>query len=260
MARLWSQVALVTGAGRGIGRAIARRFAAEGAYVVAADIDVVAADEVVAEIRADDGEAEALQVDMGDLEAVSAMIRGVTETQDTLDILVNNAAVTRNIDFFSVRPEDWDAIHRVNARGLFFCMQTAAAAMRERGGGCIVNIASIAGKGYPGTSNIAYAGSKGAVIAMTRIAAHVLGRYNINVNAICPGVTRTDLYYQVVRERAEAAGRLEAEVMTAFDGNIPIGRSNEPDDIADLAVFLASEEARNVTGQSWNVDGGLMWD
>jgi NAD(P)-dependent dehydrogenase (short-subunit alcohol dehydrogenase family) len=260
MARLWSQVALVTGAGRGIGRAIAQRFAAEGAYVVAADIDGATADEVVAEIRADGGEAEALQVDMGDLAAVTAMIHGVAEAQDALDILVNNAAVTRNIDFFSVRPEDWDAIHRVNARGLFFCMQTAAAVMRERGGGRILNIASIAGKGYAGTSNIAYAGSKGAVIAMTRIAAHVLGRYNINVNAVCPGVTRTDLYYQVVRERAEAAGRLEAEVMTAFDGNIPIGRSNEPGDIADLAVFLASEEARNVTGQSWNVDGGLMWD
>ncbi len=260
MARLWSQVAVVTGAGRGIGRAIARRFAAEGAYVVVVDIDVATADEVVAEIRADDGEAEAMVVDMGDTDAVTGMIRRVAETHDALDILVNNAAVTRNIDFFSVRPEDWDAIHRVNARGLFFCMQAAAGAMRERGGGRIVNIASIAGKGYSGTSNIAYAGSKGAVIAMTRIAAHALGRHNINVNAICPGVTRTDLYYQVVRERAEAAGRLETEVMTTFDGNIPIGRSNEPDDIADLAVFLGSDEARNVTGQSWNVDGGLMWD
>jgi NAD(P)-dependent dehydrogenase (short-subunit alcohol dehydrogenase family) len=98
------------------------------------------------------------------------------------------------------------------------------------------------------------------VIAMTRIAAHALGKHNINVNAICPGVTRTDLYYQVVRERAEATGRLEAEVMEAFDANIPVRRSNEPDDIAALAVFLGSDESRNVTGQSWNVDGGLIWD
>ena len=132
--------------------------------------------------------------------------------------------------------------------------------MRAGDGGRIVNIASIAGKGYPATSNIAYAGSKGAVIAMTRIAAHALGRYGINVNAICPGVTRTDLYYQVVRERAEASGRLESEVIAAMDASIPVGRSNEPEDIAALAVFLASEEARNVTGQSWNVDGGLTWD
>jgi NAD(P)-dependent dehydrogenase (short-subunit alcohol dehydrogenase family) len=132
--------------------------------------------------------------------------------------------------------------------------------MRAGDGGRIVNIASIAGKGYPATSNIAYAGSKGAVIAMTRIAAHALGRYGINVNAICPGVTRTDLYYQVVRERAEASGRLESEIIAAMDASIPAGRSNEPEDIAALAVFLASEEARNVTGQSWNVDGGLTWD
>ena len=95
---------------------------------------------------------------------------------------------------------------------------------------------------------------------MTRIAAHVLGRYGINVNAICPGVTRTDLFYQVMRERAAASGRLESEIIQAMDASIPVGRSNEPEDIAALAVFLASEEARNVTGQSWNVDGGLTWD
>ncbi|GMU46313.1 MAG: beta-ketoacyl-ACP reductase [Porticoccaceae bacterium] len=260
MARLWGQVALITGAGRGIGRAIAERYALEGATVVAVDIDESAVEQVVADIRANGGEAHGRIADLGAVETLAPLIHDLAERLGTLDILVNNAAVTRAIDFFAVRPEDWDQIHRVNARGLFFCMQAAAELMRERGGGHIVNIASIAGKGFPGTSNIAYAGSKGAVIAMTRIAAHVLGRHNINVNAICPGVTRTDLYYQVVRERAEATGRLEAEVMEAFDANIPVRRSNEPDDIAALAVFLGSDESRNVTGQSWNVDGGLIWD
>lgn len=260
MARLWGQVALITGAGRGIGRAIAERYAAEGATVVAVDIDEPALEQVVAGIRNNGGEAHGRIADLGAAETLAPLVRDIVERHGALDILVNNAAVTRNIEFFAVRPDDWDRIHRVNSRGLFFCMQAVAEVMRERGGGHIVNIASIAGKGFPGTSNIAYAGSKGAVIAMTRIAAHALGKHNINVNAICPGVTRTDLYYQVVRERAEATGRLEGEVMEAFDANIPMRRSNEPDDIAALTVFLGSDESRNVTGQSWNVDGGLMWD
>lgn len=260
MARLWGQIALVTGAGRGIGRAIAERYAAEGATVIAVDIDESAVEQVIAAIEHNGGEAHGRIADIGATETLAPLIRDIAARHGSLDILVNNAAVTRAIEFFEVRPEDWDRIYRVNARGLFFCMQAAAEVMRERGGGRIVNIASIAGKGFPGTSNIAYAGSKGAVIAMTRIAAHALGKHNINVNAICPGVTRTELYYQVVRERSESTGRLEAEVMEAFDANIPVRRSNEPDDIAALAVFLGSDESRNVTGQSWNVDGGLTWD
>lgn len=260
MARLWGQIALVTGAGRGIGRAIAERYAAEGATVIAVDIDESAVEQVVAAIEHNGGEAHGRIADIGATETLAPLIRDIAARHGSLDILVNNAAVTRAIEFFEVRPEDWDRIYRVNARGLFFCMQAAAEVMRERGGGRIVNIASIAGKGFPGTSNIAYAGSKGAVIAMTRIAAHALGKHNINVNAVCPGVTRTELYYQVVRERSESTGRLEAEVMEAFDANIPVRRSNEPDDIAALAVFLGSDESRNVTGQSWNVDGGLTWD
>ncbi|MFZ5654210.1 MAG: SDR family NAD(P)-dependent oxidoreductase [Pseudomonadota bacterium] len=260
MAQLWGQVAVVTGAARGIGRAIAERYAAEGATLIAVDIDEPAVEGLVAAIRDAGGEAEARIADLGEVETIAPLLRDIARCHDSVDILVNNAAVTRAIDFFSVRPEDWDLIHRVNARGLFFCMQAAAELMRQAGGGRILNIASIAGKGYPATSNIAYAGSKGAVIAMTRIAAHALGRHGINVNAICPGVTRTDLYYQVVRERAEASGRLESEIIEAMDASIPVGRSNEPEDIAALAVFLASEEARNVTGQSWNVDGGLVWD
>jgi NAD(P)-dependent dehydrogenase (short-subunit alcohol dehydrogenase family) len=132
--------------------------------------------------------------------------------------------------------------------------------MRDQGSGRIVNIASIAGKGYRGTSNIAYAGTKGAVIAMTRIAASQLARYDINVNAICPGVTRTALFDQVIDQLVERNGGTREQAEAKAVRSIPLRRANEPSDVASLAVYLASDGARNVTGQSWNVDGGLQWD
>jgi NAD(P)-dependent dehydrogenase (short-subunit alcohol dehydrogenase family) len=113
---------------------------------------------------------------------------------------MNNAGVTRKLDFFEVTEADWDWIHSVNAKGVFFCMQAVAREMVKNKYGKIINIASIAGKGFRGTSNISYAGSKGAVIAMTRIGASQLARYNINVNSICPGATRTELYNQIMGE------------------------------------------------------------
>jgi NAD(P)-dependent dehydrogenase (short-subunit alcohol dehydrogenase family) len=130
----------------------------------------------------------------------------------------------------------------------------------KRRSGKIVNIASIAGKGFRGTSNIAYAGTKGAVIAMTRIGASQLARDNINVNAICPGATRTHLYETIQNEIILKRGITADEAQRRMDEQIPLGRSNSPDDIANMACFLASAEADNITGQSFNVDGGLMWD
>jgi len=132
--------------------------------------------------------------------------------------------------------------------------------MVKQKSGKIINIASIAGKGFRGTSNIAYAGTKGAVIAMTRIAASQLARHNINVNAICPGATQTHMYQSIMQELVEKRGINEAEANKRLDAMIPLGRSNAPDDIANMAAFLASAEADNITGQSFNVDGGLMWD
>ena len=174
-------------------------------------------------------------------------------------MIVNNAGVTRFLDVMDVEEADWDRIHRVNAKGVFFCMQRAAREMIDQGdGGRIINIASIAGKGYAGTSNAAYAASKGAVISMTMIAAHQLGKHNINVNAICPGVTATDLSITNMRQRAERTGVTIDEMRAARDARIPIGRANEPEDIADMARFLAGPGARNITGQSFNVDGGLI--
>jgi NAD(P)-dependent dehydrogenase (short-subunit alcohol dehydrogenase family) len=249
------RVTIVTGVAAGIGRAVALRSAAEGANVVGVDIDAERGAATMAEAGGD-----FVKGDVGDVGDIEAVVAAVIERHARVDVLVNNAGVTKSLGFFDVSEADWDRIYRVNAKGLFFCMQAVARAMRDSGGGRIVNIASIAGKGYRGTSNVAYAGTKGAVIAMTRIAASQLARYNINVNAVCPGVTRTDLFEQVVGELVEREGLGRDRALERLDRSIPLRRSNEPDDIAELVVWLASAKARNVTGQSWNVDGGLVWD
>jgi NAD(P)-dependent dehydrogenase (short-subunit alcohol dehydrogenase family) len=155
---------------------------------------------------------------------------------------------------------DWDRIMRVNGKGVFFCLQRVAREMIPRRSGVIVNIASIAGKGYAGSSNVIYAGSKGAVIGMTRLAALQLARHNINVNAICPGTTVTALSNDNLKTRAQQEGVSVEEMERRRNAAIPLGRPNDPGDIAALAVFLASPGARNITGQSFNVDGGLILD
>ena len=256
---LQGKSAVVTGAGRGIGRAIALELAQAGARVAAADIDRDHADDTSAAIQESGGESLSIRADVGDLAAINRMILEARDAFGRIDVIVNNAGVTRFLDVMDVEEADWDRIHRVNAKGVFFCMQRAAREMIDQGdGGRIINIASIAGKGYAGTSNAAYAASKGAVISMTMIAAHQLARHHINVNAICPGVTATDLSITNMRQRAERTGVTVDEMRAARDSRIPIGRANEPEDIADMARFLAGPGARNITGQSFNVDGGLI--
>ncbi|MCY3567819.1 MAG: glucose 1-dehydrogenase [Chloroflexi bacterium] len=251
--------AIVTGAGRGIGRAIALRLAEAGANVAAADIDAENAMNTSQEIQALGPEGLSIHADVGDLAQIDRMIGEARDAFGRIDIVVNNAGVTRFLYVMDIAEADWDRIHRVNAKGVFFCMQRAAQEMIEQGGGGrIVNIASIAGKGYAGTSNAAYAASKGAVLSMTMIAAHQLARHEINVNAICPGVTVTDLSVTNMQDRAEGSGQSMAELEAARDRRIPIGRANEPEDIGDMARFLAGPGARNITGQAFNVDGGLV--
>jgi NAD(P)-dependent dehydrogenase (short-subunit alcohol dehydrogenase family) len=255
--KLENKIAIVTGAGRGMGHAMAVRFAKEGAQVVVAEVHEESGRETFEEI----GRRGMLAiVDMGKVADINALIDKTVATFGRVDVLVNNAGVTKSLGFFDVTEADWDWMYSINARGLFFCMQRAAREMVKQKSGKIVNIASIAGKGFRGTSNIAYAGTKGAVIAMTRIAAAQLAHDNVNVNAICPGVTRTHLYEEVQAQVIAKRGISAEDAQRRLDATIPLGRSNSPDDIASVACFLASSESDNITGQSINVDGGLTWD
>jgi NAD(P)-dependent dehydrogenase (short-subunit alcohol dehydrogenase family) len=257
---LTNQVALVTGAGQGIGKAAALALSEAGAHVVVADIAKQNAEATADAIQSLQRRALAVQADVGDLADIDRMVRQALEMFGQIDILVNNAGVTRRADIMELTEADWDRIHRVNAKGVFFCLQRVAREMIPRRSGRIINVASIAGKGYAGTSNAAYAASKGAVISLTKTAAQQLGQHNINVNSVCPGVTRTALSDANLQARAQQEGMTLQAMEQRRASVIPLQRVNDPEDIAAMVVFLASAGARNITGQSFNVDGGLIPD
>ena len=255
---LTDKVALVTGAGSGIGRACAIALAEAGAHVVTVDINGKTAEETAAAVSAFQRRGVAMQADVGDLSDIDRIVRDTIAQFGRIDISVNNAGITRRADIMDLTEIDWDRIHRVNAKGVFFCLQRVAREMIPKREGRIISIASIAGRGYAGTSNAAYAASKGAVISLTKTASQQLAKHNINVNAICPGVTRSALSDANLRVRAQQEGVTVEEMERRRAAVIPLNRANDPEDIGAMAVFLASPGARNITGQCYNVDGGLV--
>jgi NAD(P)-dependent dehydrogenase (short-subunit alcohol dehydrogenase family) len=244
-----NKVVLITGAGRGIGRAIAESFAARGARVAANDILPVNLDETVARIQAEGGQAKDYLADVSKKMAVQTMIEQILDDWGRIDILVNNAGVEPHVPLLDMDEWDWRRTLDVNLTGAFFMLQSAGRVMREQGGGAIVNIGSIAGRAHGLKDRGAYVASKLGLIGLTREAARELAAYHIRVNAVCPGVIETEM---------TAHFRQDPAVVEKWLEGIPQGRLGQPQDVAGLVLFLCSDAAAYLTGQAINVDGGRV--
>ena len=254
-----NKTACITGAGNGIGRAISIAMGNEGYNIVCADINSDHANETLDIIKKNNGLGIAIKTDVTNFLDIKKMVSNTIESFGSIDVLVNNAGVTRTSGIMDLTEEDWHWIHNVNAKGTFFCLQeTARQMIKQKNGGRIINMASVGGKGFVDVSNAIYAASKGAVISLTKTAAQELGKYEITVNAICPGITHTNILSDIIKKRSLEQNKTESEIIKHYVRDIPLGRANEPEDIAAMVVFLSSEGAKNISGQSYNIDGGLI--
>ncbi|MEN6459365.1 MAG: 3-oxoacyl-[acyl-carrier-protein] reductase [Thermoguttaceae bacterium] len=242
---LAGQVAIVTGAARGLGRCIAQTLAGAGAKIACVDVSAEVLADTVAAIRAAGGEAEPIACDVTDSARVADAVDETIKRWGKLDILVNNAGITRDNVIVRMKDDQWDAVIAVNLRGTFLFTRAAAKPMMKSRQGRIVNVASVSGlMGNPGQAN--YSASKAGVIGLTRTVARELAGRNVNVNAVAPGFIATDM-----------TAKLGEEVLTKVREEIPLGRLGAPQDIADAVLFLASPAASFITGHVLTVDGGL---
>ena len=247
---LKGKTAIITGSGRGIGRAIALAMAAQGANIVVNDVNMESAGEVVTEIEAMGRQAIAVKADVTVEEQVKAMIETCINRFGKLDILVNNAGIIQTAPVTEIDGKDWDRVMEVNLKGVFLCCKAALAPMKAQHGGKIINIASVAGKRGGGLlGNSCYSASKGGVIAFTKSLARESGPFGINVNAITPAFTDTEMTRSIAPDKKEFIIKM-----------LPLGRVGQPDDIAGAVCFLASSMSDYMTGEIMDVDGGLMCD
>lgn len=239
------KVALVTGASRGIGRSISLALAAEGAKIVAVDVDLAATEAMVAELKQQGAEAIAVQGNVTVAEDTEKMVDAAVKAFGRLDILVNNAGITRDGLLVRMKDEDWDAVLSVNLKGAFLCTRAASKVMTKQRYGRIINIASIVGQmGNAGQAN--YCASKAGLIGLTKSNARELAKRCITVNAVAPGFIATAM-----------TDALPEKVRDELAAQIPLERLGSPDDIANAVVFLALEKSGYVTGQVLAVNGGM---
>jgi len=248
--RLANKVALITGAGSGIGRESALLFGREGARIVAADVQDPAGEAVVKELEAAGGEAVYVHADVSKAADAEAMVRAAEERFGRLDVLFNNAGISHPQDDDAVATEEevWDLTMNVNLKGVFLGCKYGIPALRRAGGGSVINTASFVALMGAATPQLAYTASKGGVLALTRELATIHARENIRVNALCPGPLRTPLLMQYLDTEEKRQRRLV---------HIPMGRFGEASEIAKAALFLASDESSFTTGATFLVDGGI---
>jgi NAD(P)-dependent dehydrogenase (short-subunit alcohol dehydrogenase family) len=247
MGRLDGKVAVITGAGGGMGREAAIVFAAEGAQVCAADIDGDAAEQVASEA----GDALAVQVDVADGPSVQAMYAAVAERFGGIDVLYNNAGISPADDDSILETEEdaWDRVQNVNTKGVYLCCKHGIPYLLERGGGSVINVASFVALMGAATSQISYSASKGAVLSMSRELGVQFARQGIRVNALCPGPVETPLLLRIFGDDPAAYERRRI--------HLPMGRLAKPREIVNAALFLASDESSYVNAATFLVDGGL---
>ena len=259
MEEFTSKVAMVTGAARGIGEAIARKLAAGGANLSIADLN---AEDLTAVRQACEEQSRAVMtysVDISKPEQVEAWVSATMERFERIDILVNNAGIADTVPFLDMTRERWERMLAVNLTGTFLCAQAVARRMVERNSGKIINMGSVAGRtGRPFAAH--YAASKAGVIGLSRSMALALAKHNITVNAVCPGITNTPMWEQLDEQKGRLFGLPRGEALRQAVALVPLGRAGQPDDVAELVLFLASSKADYITGQALNVCGGMDRD
>jgi NAD(P)-dependent dehydrogenase (short-subunit alcohol dehydrogenase family) len=256
--RMDGKIAVVTGGARGIGRAIVERYSREGATCAVADIDFEGATRASEAVRSFGGKAFPVHLDVTRAESIAAMVETVVSKAERIDILVNNAGVVEVQPIFEINERIWERVFSVNVKGLFFTLQAVAKRMVEQNkGGKIINLASEAGQ-RADAMVIAYSATKAAVISITKTAALALIPHRINVNAISPGVVDTPMWEEVDRMFGKWKGKAVGETKLETEREVPFGRFGSPEDLAGIAVFLATADSDYMLGQTVNVDGGRV--